>query len=301
MDSKAPCSTACLDAMEDLLGYTTSSNFKCRDYWNTRVTNDVDTCSRECTNLRTQSKPCLGDEAHCYPLGKRALYEGFLGKCQDQRRAIYMAALNTDPVRQPVTEDAWGNYVVEAEAEVVFSSKNSRAFVGVGKVDPAATLDVNGEIMTDRVEALSINGWDADMFRKGIALAAYICGCAKDAVWAEAAPKCLHNASVTDLQTIDACNAAPMDPSAGKAAENLEACSNAAEAGSCVFENGRPIDPAALGCGCNPQGARGCSRDGTCLCAATHEGKRCERWRTSGVGINAGLASAGRRLLSNGN
>lgn len=24
--------------------------------------------------------------------------------------------------------------------------------------------------MTDRVEALSINGWDADMFRKGIAL-----------------------------------------------------------------------------------------------------------------------------------
>lgn len=132
MDSKAPCSTACLDAMEDLLGYTTSSNFKCRDYWNTRVTNDVDTCSRECTNLRTQSKPCLGDEAHCYPLGKRALYEGFLGKCQDQRRAIYMAALNTDPVRQPVTEDAWGNYVVEAEAEVVFSSKNSRAFVGVG-------------------------------------------------------------------------------------------------------------------------------------------------------------------------
>lgn len=87
-------------------------------------------------------------------------------------------------------------------------------------------------------------------------------------MWAEAAPKCLHNASVTDLQTIDACNAAPMDPSAGKAAENLEACSNAAEAGSCVFENGRPIDPAALGCGCNPQGARGCSRDGTCLCAA---------------------------------
>ena len=132
MDEKAPCSINCVDAMEDLLGRTTTSGYQCRDYWNARVAQDVDSCSAECMNLRTQHKPCLGDEVHCYPLGKRNLYEGFLRKCQDQRRQSYMTALDTDPVPQPITEDAWGNYIVEAEAEIVMNAKNSRAFVGVG-------------------------------------------------------------------------------------------------------------------------------------------------------------------------
>eukprot|EP01052_Picozoa_sp_SAG31_P051972 SAG31_NODE_12600_length_930_cov_1.419976_1_plen_243_part_10 len=191
MDEKSQCSQGCLDAMENLLRRTSSG---CRDYWDARLAEDVDVCSPECVNLRMQQKACTGAEIRCYPLGKRDLYERFLQKCQDQRRQGYMSAFTTDPVQQPVTEDAWGNYIVEAAADIVLNSQNTRAFVGVGQcsplevhkhhhactlirkavsstgnVDPKATFDVDGEVMADSIETLSINGWNASTFRKSIA------------------------------------------------------------------------------------------------------------------------------------
>ena len=82
-DPKSDCSTECLTAMEELLTHVDSTQTSCRDYWNVHIAAMKDSCTPECVNLANQEKPCEDD---CFPLGKRKLYEGFLAKCQAQRR-----------------------------------------------------------------------------------------------------------------------------------------------------------------------------------------------------------------------